>query len=468
MNPERTPPNSQEAEAAVVGLALAAAPECLPKLAELQEGDFFAPQNATIWVAVREVEKNRGCDGVNVITVWDALQATGNAPRVKGGVDGLLALAAGSPIPQQLEFHAQIIREKALLRKAIEFSTEIQAAAYAGEGAKEVLARIWNGAGKLETMGLLEEPVGMVEAISTAAQVIEKREEKGTRGDVKTHIENFDRVFDGLNRDEFIVVASPPGVGKSAFGGTIARNAAVRGKIPGLIISQEMSLQELVERIVSGQCATPIDKIAAGQAWGEFHRAAQVLERAPLWIEPRPMTIEQIVGTVHRWFARNVRIPASKKAGNGEEPLAFVLIDYLQIVGVTTELESRERELAFISRSLKMLAKQIHSPVMGISSLNRLGQRSADVPKLVDLRGSGAIEYDADKVFFLHRDVGDDPEKANEPGPAKLICAKNRGGRVGCIDLYYEGAWTTFKSVDAHAEAWAPEKSYVDGREHEP
>jgi replicative DNA helicase len=463
MSYTREPPHSLESEVAVIGTVLVAAAECLPQLAELQPDEFMDPGHTALWEAIRAVEKDKGYAAVNTITVWEALKVKGDTSRVKDGQAGLVAMMGSARVPQQVEFYAQIVREKALLRKAIAFAAEVQLAAYS-ESAAEILARLWTGVGKLATIGLLKEPVRIADAIAPAAEVIEQRSARGGRCDVATHIGNFDRVFDGCKRDEFTIVASPPGVGKSALGGTILRNAAVKGKVPGLIVSQEMGLQELVERIVAGQCATPIDKIAGGQAWREFHMAAGVLEQAPLWIEETPMTIEQLVGTVHRWFARYVE--ARHPKGSLELPLGIVLVDYLQIIGVTEEMESRERELAHISRSLKMLAKTIHSPVIGISSLNRVGQRKGGVPQLIDLRGSGAIEYDADRVFFLHRELGEDPEAANKPGPAKLICSKNRGGRTGFIDLYYEGDWTTFRELDTREEEWKPEKSFVDGKEH--
>ena len=440
------PPHSPEAERAVIGLALIAARECLAKLAEVQVDDFFLPEHRTIWEAIRKVEKDSGPDAVDPITVWDATQALGHSARVAGGSAGLMGFATAAPPPGQIEHHAKIVREKALLRKAIEFATDIQAAAYGGEGAKAILARIWSGAGKLETMGLLEEPVHIRDALGPATEVIEHRQRTGNRADIKTHISTFDQRLGGFSRDQLIVVASGPGEGKSAWAGGVARNVAVKSEIPVLIVSQEMGRQELVERTIAGQSTTALDMINMGQDWKAFHRAAGILEKAPLWFEDRPMTIEQIVGTAHRWHARNVAKPGV------DNPLAMIVVDYIQIIQVAAKTERREREVGLISRSLKMLAKQLHCPVIAISSLNREGRKNATVPTLADLRESGAIEYDADMVLFLHRpQAGEDPDARNQSGPADLICAKNRGGRVGLVPLHWQAEWTTF-TADAGQE----------------
>ena len=456
MESERLPPNSNPAEEAVIALVLAAAPECLPKLADLRVDDFFFPEHRTIWEAVRAVEKARGVEAVNAVTVWEELQAGGNGRRVTDGSSGLMELMARAPAVQQLEHHALLVREKAMLRQAILHAQEVTEAAYAGTSAKEVLAMVWQGAGKLETLGLLEEPVAMDEALIRTADRIALRH--GELGDVKTGLGGFDQKIHGLGREQFIVVASGPGVGKSSLGAGICRRAAVKQRVPALIISQEMAVEEVVERMVAGETRTPIDDVATGRAWKAFHDAAKILEKSPLWIDDRPMTIEEVLGTVYRWYARHVVKPNGPK-----DPLAIVLVDYLQILTSSLRTESRERELGIISRSLKKLAKQIHSPVIGISGLNREGQKKGDVPVLQSLRGSGSIEYDADMVLFLHREMGDDPEQANATGPAKLIIAKNRGGKVGVVHLTWDGTFTSFYSEDERTEdPEPPPRSYYN------
>lgn len=458
MNP--SPPNSPEAEAALLGIVLAASPEVLPTLAELVVDDFFLPMHRCVWKAIRAVEMagekaGVGATMVNPITVWEAMRAENDHGRVEGGVSGLFALATAAPLPAQANHYAKIVKDRSALRRIIEFAMELQMAAYGGrDEATAIIGRAWEGIGKLEATSILDEPKLVGDVLGQVVEVIEQRQKLGTKGDVMTGHDSFDRIIGGFRRQEFIVVSAAPGMGKSAYGLGVAKHAAIKQEIPVLIFSAEMAIQELVERMIASEARTPLDDIGNGRAWHDFHRGASRLVKAPIWIEDRPMSIEQLLGIANRWFARHVAKPGVAN------PIAFVLVDYIQIIEVAAKVERREREVGIISRSLKMLAKRMDSPVMAISSLNREGQKTGNVPTVNSLRDSGAVEYDADKILFVHREFDpNDVESRNASGPGKLITAKNRGGQVGIIDLLWEGPWTTFRGIETR---------YGDGEQQQP
>lgn len=439
------PPYSQAAERAVLGILLVDAAVSLSKLAELVDQDFFMPESREIWLAIARVVENEGAAAVNPISVWEALRSENTSARVADGLEGLMAYMQAAPLPQQLEHYAKILREKRILRDAIAFSQEIAARAYAGADAGELVSQLWTGAGRLQTMSTMQGgPVMVGEVLGDLAAIIERRQATGRLGDIMTGIEGIDARLGGLRRQQFTVIAAGPNVGKSALGCNICVNVATLSNVPTLIFSAEMAKTDLVERMIAGQTQTPIDRIAMGQAWPEFHRAAGVLGKAPLWIEDGKMAIDEIVGTAHRWHAQYV-MRGQTRSGDEDLPLALMMVDYMQILDVKGKIERRDREVAMISAALKSLTRALHIPVIGISAVNRKGQEGGP-SVLSSLRESGAVEYDADLVLIIHRDTKEgDPESQNRSGPVDLICVKNRNGRRGRIPLWWDQDWTTFR-----------------------
>jgi replicative DNA helicase len=449
---QREPPHSLEAERALLGIVLVDAAGSLAKLAELDELDFFVPESRAIWNAIERVSEKEGAAGINPISVWENLKAENESPRVENGFNGLMAYATSAPIPQQLEYHAKTLRDKRILREVIAFSRESASRAYGGVNASELVADIWNGAGRLQCMGTMDTgPVRVGDALGELASVIEHRQSTGRLGDVMTKIEGIDARLGGLRRQQFTVIAAGPNVGKSALGTNICVNVAIQN-VPTLIFSAEMARGELLERMIAGQSRTPIDRIAMGRAWPEFHQGAGVLEPAPLWIDDSKMSLDEVMGTAYRWHAQHVMGGHSRKGGE-EFPLALMMFDYLQIFEVKDQVERRDREVAMVSHALKAMAKSLHIPVIGISAVNRKGQEAGQVVGLSSMRESGAIEYDADMVLIIHREIKEgDPESRNRSGPVDLLCVKNRGGRLGRIPLWWDQDWTTFRDPDREDE----------------
>jgi len=447
-------PRSEESEQAVLGIVLASPAHALPKLADLDEADFYTPECVAAWNAIRAVASKSGVDAVNPITVWERVKSDGEARRLSQGLGTLMGLAEKAPVAQQLDSHVKTLREKRILRLAIDFAVEINCRAERGEDSKAILDSLWEGAAKLQTMSTFDGtgPQRIGDVFSSVVDVIQRREEKGMRGDILTHIDAFDLRMGGLMRDRHYVIAAGPGVGKSALGDNICANISLIGKLPSLIFSHEMSRQERIERAIASYTKTPLDRVAMGKScWPEIFKAGVAFQDAPIYIEDNPLTIEQVIATAHRWHAQHVADPRNPRPANPDDwPLAVILVDYLQIVEVSNSKgDSREREIAQVSRALKQLSRTLHIPVISISSLNRKGQEDDQIPKMTNLRGSGAIEYDADVILILTRESQDsDPDSRNRSGPGDAICVKNRCGRVGRIPLWWESEWTTWRDQD--------------------
>ena len=452
-------PNNTDAELALIGAALVAADRTMQQASDLAVDDFYMPAHREAWAAILALQE-RGA-AIDVLSVGDELKTRGMAARFDGGwLSWASATAAKVPIIEHVDNFARIVREKATLRRLVLLCTETIARACADQSLDEVMTDHRDGFAALEVMGMAGGPVKIGDCLHSAVDEIAR---KGTAMEcfVPTHISTVESYIGGMAPGNMVVVAARPGMGKTAFAdGTATANACY--EIPCLFISQEMVLQELVERVLSLKSRIPANLLRSGrnpdgtklekESFNILYDVAERLKKAPLWIDDRPLSLGRIVGETLRWHAKEVR-------GKGKK-IGLVAVDYLQLVEVETAgKENREQHVSRISRTLKRLAKKIQCPVMVLSQLNREVERRGGEPTLADLRESGAIEQDADIIMFPWRDLSD-PAMKNQSGPAWIIIAKNRGGGCGKAGAHWEAPVMEYTAMDRTPDEDQPPQNW--------
>ncbi len=443
---DRTPPFSLEAETAVLGGMLIDRDAVSRAMEYLSDSMFYREANRRLYRAmVRLFERG---DVIDVITVSEELKKTGEL-EAAGGFDYLATLVDAVPTAANLEYHARIVRDKALLRRLVEQSTQIIRDVYEqGErDVDEILdqaeARIFQVAESHKREGF----VWIKEILWEAFEHIEKLQESssGVTG-VPTGFPDLDRMTTGLQKGDLCIVAARPSMGKTSWVMNVAANAAITHGIPVAIFSLEMSSQQLVQRLLCAEGRIDAQKLRRGHLSQEEHQrlaaAAGHLNTAPIWIDDQPgSTVLEI-----RAKARRLQ---SELRSDGKD-LGMIVIDYMQLMSGTGHAESRVQEVSQISRGLKALARELEVPVVALSQLSRGPEQRTDKrPMLSDLRESGSIEQDADLVMFLYRPEYYAPAEKREEleGKAELIVGKQRNGPTGVVELYFHKAYTRFDSV---------------------
>ena len=445
----RAPPHDLVAEASVLGCVLLAADKALALVSDLRADDFFLPAHREAWAGIGALVE-RGVP-VDIVSLGDEIKARGVAGRFEGGWQmWAVATAGGVSTWQNVGHHATIVREKATLRRLLALCTEVLCRCYQSEPIAEVLGQAREGVAALEVDGHDGGPVKIGDALHGAIEVIQSRAHgKVSEHMVLTGIETLDYEIGGMAPEEVVVVAGRPGHGKTAFMDDVAvYNALV--EVPCLIFSLEMSLQQLVERVLSLRSQVPASHLRSGRgegykpldktAFDKLTTASNELYGVPLWIDPRVLSLGRIVGEARRWHARHVR-------GKGKK-LGLIAVDYLQLVSVETKSRdrSREEQVGRISKTMKMLAKDLQLPVMELSQFNRALEKRGGEPVMSDIRESGSIEQDASIILCPWRgEAADDVEKKNQDCDAEIIILKNRGGQTGNAPVRWIAKTMEFK-----------------------
>lgn len=425
----RTPPHDLDAERAVLGSALVFGDGAMSLAVGLRPYDFFDPSCREAWAGLLELEK-RGANA-NPIALADELKSRGMASRFQPSAhEWLMGCANAASVLDILPHHLGLVRAKATLRGLIELATHIQAMAYGGEDAEGTLEAAREGVARLEVMEDTEGPPRVGELLSGALDNIDQRTKTGKDPNaVETHIATLDEITGGGKPGQLILVAGRPGDGKSSLAGNIAVNQALAGDA-ALVFSAEMQNQEVLERFIGLQAQVSVHRIGRGMIefseWRKITTAAGTLAEAPLYLDDRPHTIAQMMGQARRWHAKEVR-------GKGLTRCSIV-IDYAQLIQVDAAFEAKtqEREISIVSGQCKRLAKTLRCPVYLVTQLNRKVTERGGPPMISDLRGSGALEQDADIIILVYRDIpADKPWERNKSGPAQLIVGKHRGGPTG-------------------------------------
>ncbi|HET6633272.1 MAG TPA: replicative DNA helicase [Rhodanobacteraceae bacterium] len=444
----RLPPNSIEAEQAVLG-GLMLAPEAWDKVADrIGEQDFYRRENRLIFRAIAELaQQGKPCDAV---TLGEWFEANGLADEV-GGAAALAALASSTPSAANIVAYADIVRDKAVLRQLIDAGTEIVGNGFRPEGraTQEILEDAEQRVFRIAESGARGRQgfVGMRSVAKEAMRVLYDRyENRGKITGLPTSFVDLDEMTAGLQPSDLIIVAGRPSMGKTAFAVNIAESAAIRSKQAVAVFSMEMSSTQLGFRLLSSLGRINQKKLRSGEMddedWPRVTSAITMLSDAKLFIDDTaalsPVELRSRARRLHR-----------------EHTLGLIVIDYLQLMQVPGSKENRATEISEISRGLKALAKELNVPVVVLSQLNRaLEQRTDKRPMMSDLRESGAIEQDADVIMFIYRDEYYNKESADK-GLAEIIVGKQRNGPTGQIKLVFRGEYTKFENYAPESYAGA-------------
>ena len=435
----KIPPSDIEAEQAVLGSMLTDKDATIAAIEVLKEDDFYREDNKLIYRAILNLY-NRA-EPVDIITLKSELTSMGKFDAV-GGLEYLADLPEKVPTTANVERYIKIVEEKAILRNLIKTANEIISLGY---DPTEEVENIMDSAEK-KIFDIMQSknqkgysPIKDV-LVDTFSQLEVLYNQKQHITGVPTGFADLDYKTAGLHGSDLILLAARPAMGKTAFALNIATNAAVRAKVPVAIFSLEMSKEQLVNRVLCGEAMVDSNKVRTGkldeQDWAKLASALGPLSESEIYIDDTPgISVMEI-----RAKCRKLKL---------EKNIGLVVIDYLQLIqGSNKRGGSREHEISEISRSLKILAKEINVPVIALSQLSRAPEQRPDHrPMLSDLRESGAIEQDADIVMFLYRDdyYNEDSDKKNI---AEVILAKHRAGSTGTVELLWLGNYTKFVNID--------------------
>jgi replicative DNA helicase len=432
---DRVPPQDLHAEQSVLGSMLINKDAIADCLEAVKAHDFYRPAHELIFDAVLDLF-GRG-EPADAITVADELGKRGDLTRV-GGQAYLHQLIQSVPTAANAGYYAEIVHERAVLRRLVEAGTRIVQMGYAqGEGdVDDIVNRA-----QAEVYSVAEKRGG--EDYAVLADILDDTlteiEAASGRTDemigVPTGFIELDELTHGLHPGQMIVIAARPAVGKSTIGIDIVRAAAIKHKMAAAVFSLEMSRTEITMRILSAEATIQLQDLRKGlksqDQWNKLARIMGKISDSPLFIDDSPnMSLMEI-----RAKARRLK---------QQHNLKLIVIDYLQLMTSGKKVESRQQEVAEFSRALKLLAKELEVPVIAISQLNRGPEQRTDKrPQMSDLRESGSIEQDADVVILLHRDRSD-PER---DGEADVIVAKHRNGPTKDIVLAFQGHYSRFNNM---------------------
>lgn len=438
---EKLPPQNLEAEMAVLGSMLLDE-EAISIGAELLEVDsFYRDSHRKIFGAIIELYKAN--KAVDLITLTDELKRK-DALEAVGGASYLTSLANVVPTAANINHYVAIVKEKSVIRNLINNSTKIVSLCYESDGNIDELVDyaerlIFEVSQKRRETSYLH----LKEIIKESIEKIDRLyQNKMHVTGIPSGFIDFDMQTAGLQPADLIVVAGRPSMGKSAFALGIAEYAAVTAKAAVAIFSLEMSREQLVQRMLCSHAKVDAHKVRTGYLatsdWPRLTAAAGKLSDSPIFIDDTAaISVMEL-----RAKARRLKM---------HHNIQLIILDYLQLMRGSSDVESRQQEISEISRSLKALARELHVPVIAISQLSRAVESRVDHrPQLSDLRESGAIEQDADVVVLILREECYNPSPENQ-GVAEIIIAKQRNGPVGTTKLAFIKEYTRFENM-AHAE----------------
>lgn len=425
----RLPPQDEAAEQSVLGGMLLSKDAIADVLERMRPADLYRPAHQVIFDAILDLY-GRG-EPADAVTVAAELDRRGVLRRI-GGAPYLHTLIATVPTAANSGYYADLVAEKAVLRRLVEAGTRIVQYGYAGvDGADvaEVVDRAQAEVYDVTEQRHSDDCVALEDLVGPTLDEIDAIASGANSRGVPTGFVDLDDVTNGLHPGQFVIVAGRPGLGKSTLALDFLRSCSIRHKMASVIFSLEMSKSEIVMRLLSAEARIKLQDIRSGKMsdndWAQMARRLGEISESPLYIDDSPnLTMMEI-----RAKARRLK----QKAG-----LRMIVIDYLQLMTSGKAYESRQQEVSDFSRSLKLLAKELEVPVVALSQLNRGPEQRGDKkPQLSDLRESGSQEQDADMVILLHRPDAferDDPRG----GEADLILAKHRNGPTRTVTVAHQ------------------------------
>ncbi len=438
-------PYSLEAEQAVLGAVLMD-PDCINQVADiLRPEHFYLAEHQAIFTIM--LEKLMESTTIDFVTVLDALKSESYFSGEEGKTY-LLKLAQMVPSISNIGNYARLVREKFDVRRLIRVSRDITSEAMEPSVDASVLIdsaeqRIFEIRQDRHQDGL----VPIREVIASNYEMYNKltSTERDLYLGIPTGISALDAITTGLNRSDLIIVGARPGMGKTSFALNLARNVAMQQKRTVAVFNLEMSREQMVNRFLSSEARISSKKLRTGNLtpdeWTRMAYAASQLGQAPIYLDE----------------TANITVPTMKARLRRLKDVGFVVIDYLQLMHSAKRTENRVQEVSEITRSLKIMAKELNIPVLVCAQLARTTEKQANHrPALADLRESGSIEQDADQVLFLYREEYYRNEKSDPTavpnGTAEVIVAKNRHGELGTVNLAFQGEFTQFTSLDTQRE----------------
>ncbi len=431
---DRTPPQDNAAEQSVLG-AMLLSKDAIADASETVRGpDFYRPAHEVIYDAIVDLF-GRG-EPADPVTVAAELQRRGELQRI-GGAPYLHTLSANVPIAANAGYYAEIVHEKAILRRLVTAGTKIVQLGYAGEGqidavVDEAQAEVY----KITDKRSQEDYAPLADIMEGVLDEIEAigNRDGGMYG-VPTGFADLDDLTNGLHSGQMIIVAARPAMGKSTLALDLCRSASIHNQMASVFFSLEMNRSEITMRLLSAEAKVPLNHIRNGNMtdddWAKLARKMGEVSSAPMFIDDSPnMTMMEI-----RSKARRLK---------QNHDLRLIVIDYMQLMSSGKKVESRQLEVSEFSRQIKLLAKELELPIIALSQLNRGPEQRADKrPAMSDLRESGSLEQDADMVILLHRDDVYERE-STRPGEADLIVAKHRNGPTRDITVAFQGHYSRF------------------------
>lgn len=436
---DRTPPQDNAAEQSVLGSMLLSKDAIADVVDVIKGVDYYRPAHEVIHDAIIDLY-GRG-EPADPITVAAELTKRGELERI-GGAPYLHTLSANVPIAANAGYYAEIVRDKAILRRLVEAGTRIAALGYAGEGeiddvvdsAQAEVYKVTDRRASVDYAPLSDIMSGVLDEIEAIGN-----REAGLYG-VPTGFADLDDLTNGLHSGQMIIVAARPAMGKSTLALDFCRAASIHNNLTSVFFSLEMTRSEIMMRLLSAEAKVPLNHIRNGTMrdddWEKLARKMGQVSGAPMFIDDSPnMTMMEIRAKARRLKQRH--------------DLKLIVIDYMQLMSSGKKVESRQLEVSEFSRNIKLLAKELECPIIALSQLNRGPEQRGDKrPMMSDLRESGSLEQDADMVILLHRDDVYEKE-STRPGEADLLVVKHRNGPTRDLTVAFQGHYSRFVDMAA-------------------
>ncbi|ABR30384.1 DNA helicase [Thermosipho melanesiensis] len=439
----RNSPHNIEAERAVIGSILIN-PETVEAIVPIVSSrDFYDPKNVEIFKVIEELY-DEGIP-IDLISICDRLRTKGKLEFV-GGELYVAQLADIVPTSAHVETYAQIVRDKSILRALISAASKVVEDATSDRDVDDILDDAERLIFEIAESKTSKTYLPMNTILHQVFENIESLREKNKSGTLKpvtgipTGYTILDEMTSGFHKSDLIILAARPSVGKTAFALNIARNMAIEANIPVGIFSLEMSKEQLAQRLLGMEAFIELQKIRRGnisdEEWQRLLVATDRLYKANI-----------IVDDEANLDPRSLRAKARRM--KKEYGVEVIFVDYLQLMSTKSYRENRQQEISEISRSLKLLARELNIVIVALSQLSRaVEQREDKRPRLSDLRESGSIEQDADMVLFLYREEYYKKEKTTEPHITEVLIGKQRNGPIGTVKLSFDPKYTAFYNID--------------------
>lgn len=435
----KLPPQNTQAEASLIG-SLLLDKDAIVKVADLvQSDDFYVEKNGIIFETILGLYEKR--EPIDVVTVSEDLEKKSSLKDV-GGSSYLTELVNGVPSAAHVIKYAQIVAQKATLRRLIEAAGYINEMAYDD---KEQLDGLLDKAEQtlfgVSQKHLKQNFISIKDVLAESFDRLDSlHKDKDSLRGVPTGFSSIDNILAGLQNSDLIILAARPSMGKTSLALNIAQNVATKEGVPVGIFSLEMSKEQLIDRLLASEAGIDSWKLRTGNLedndFEKINKAMGVLAEAPIYID------DSAIANVMEMRTKARRLQS-------EHSLGLIVIDYLQLMsGRNNSSENRVQEISEISRGLKGMARELNVPVIALSQLSRsVEQRTPKIPQLSDLRESGSIEQDADVVMFIYREDYYDKE-SDKKNIAEVLIKKHRNGPTGDVELFFQPEQTQFRSID--------------------